>query len=96
MYKVKVEWRRICGQLDFLEKDVLCVLRQSNCLDTTVDVCGMLSVVRAACVNDEHCMASPRQCLGLHIVRGTHGGGLGVVSFPRCVLGAPPCIGEGF
>jgi len=70
---------------------VKCVLCQSNCLDTIVDVRGTLSVVRAACVHHAHRMAYPQQCGGFHIVRGTLGGVFGVVSFPRCVLGAPPC-----
>ena len=34
-------------------------------------------------------MAFPRQCGRFHIVMGTVGGVVGVISFPGCVLGAP-------
>ena len=77
-------WMDWCVWPLILEKDVKCVLCQSNCLDTIVEVRGTLSVVRAACVHHAHRMAYPQQCGGFHIVRGTLGGVFGVVSFQRC------------
>jgi len=75
---------------------VKCVLCQSNCLDNTVDVCGMLSIVRAPGAHHTHPMVSPQQCGGFHIVRGTLEGVFGVVSFPRYNLGVSPCKRGGF